>query len=59
MSNFVLALSSPRNNAPYGGMVGSALVKMKLEKLEVDGFFSSITRLTPTRKKKEVKEKEV
>jgi hypothetical protein len=39
--------------------MGSALVKMKLEKLEVDGFFSSITRLTPTRKKKEVKEKEI
>ena len=39
--------------------MGSALIKMKLEKSEVDGIFSSITRLTPTRKKKEVKEKEI
>jgi hypothetical protein len=32
--------------------MGSTLIKMKLEKSEVDGFFSSIIRLTPTRKKK-------
>jgi fucose permease len=42
-----------------GSMVGSALIKMKLEKSKVEKFFSSIARLTPTRKIKEVKEKEV
>jgi hypothetical protein len=39
--------------------MGSALIKMKLEKSQVEKFFSSIARLTPTRKKKEVVEKEI
>jgi hypothetical protein len=39
--------------------MGSALIKMKLEKSKAAKFFSSIARLTPTRKKKEGKEKEV
>ncbi|GAG49840.1 unnamed protein product, partial [marine sediment metagenome] len=39
-------------------IMGSALIKIKHEKSEVDVFFSSIARLTPTRKK-EVKKKEV
>jgi len=39
--------------------MGSALIKMKLEKSKVEKFFSSIARLTPRRKIKEVEEKEI
>ncbi len=38
--------------------MGSALIKMKLEKSRAEKFFSSVARLTPIRKIKEVKEKE-